>query len=126
MAADVIPALTVLRGSENVKPCLEPVIEAVSDLNGFVQLMVRRQGAVIGGFGALKGEIGMEFNHGVARLDRFVGIHLDFVVLLSAGGQSQGHVSEQAKRNQECSLQSHIQSLTAPQGISTFRIGKLG
>src|SRR5207249_11151617 len=68
VAADIIPALTVLSGSKNVKPGLEPVIEAMSDLDGFVQLVVRGKRAVIGGFGTLKREIGMQLHHSVARL----------------------------------------------------------
>jgi hypothetical protein len=86
----------------------------MGDLDGFVQLMVRRQRAVIGGFGALKREIGMEFHHGVARLDGFVRIDLDFVVPLRACGPRQGRPHEQAKRDREGSTEPHIHCLKAP------------
>src|ERR1700674_1762339 len=41
VAANIIPTLAVLRGSENVKTSLEPVRESVGDLNGFMQLVIR-------------------------------------------------------------------------------------
>src|SRR5437016_134433 len=47
VAANVIPTLAVLGGSKNVKPGFEPVIEAVCDLDGFVQLMARRKSPII-------------------------------------------------------------------------------
>jgi hypothetical protein len=40
----------------------------VSDFKGFVQPVIRRQRAIIGGFGALEGEIGMNLDHRVMRL----------------------------------------------------------
>src|SRR5260370_322361 len=42
---------------ENVKAGFEPIIEAVGDLDGFMQLVIRGKRPVIGGFGALKREI---------------------------------------------------------------------
>ena len=86
VVADPVEALAVLRGSENVETGFEPVGEAVSDFDGFVELVVGGKSAVGGGLGTLKREIGMEFDHGVAGLDGFVGIDLDFVVFLGAGG----------------------------------------
>src|ERR1700681_1832589 len=38
VAANVVPTLAVLCGSENVKTSLEPIRESVRDLNGFMQL----------------------------------------------------------------------------------------
>src|SRR5216684_2075692 len=75
MAADVIPALAALRGSENVESGLKPVCEA------------------------LKREIGMELHHRVARLNGFVRIHLDFVVPLRDSAQRQGDARERTKPN---------------------------
>src|SRR5256884_1029210 len=60
VAANVIPTLAVLGGSKNVKPGFEPVIEAVCDLDGFVQLIARRKSPIISCFGALKRAIRMQ------------------------------------------------------------------
>ena len=109
VAADIIPALTVLSGSKNVKAGLEPVIEAMSDLDGFVQLVVRGKRAVIGGFGTLKREIGMQLHHSVARLHGFVRVHLDFVVPLRVGRQRQGRAHKQTKCDPDCNPPAHIQ-----------------
>src|SRR5438132_2927108 len=69
MAANVIPSLTVFRGSENVKPGLEPVVEAVSYLDRFVQLVVGRKSAIIGRFAALICEFRQNLTNDVARPD---------------------------------------------------------
>ena len=114
VAANVVPTLAVLRGSENVEAGFKPAIKSMGDLDGFVPLVVGGKRAVIGGFGALQGEIGVELHHGVVRLDGFVRIHLDFVVPLSVCGQRQGRAPEQTGGHQESSRQSHIQSLAAP------------
>ena len=108
MAADVIQSLAALRGSENVKSGLEPVREAVGDFDRFMQLVVCGKRAVVGGFGALKSEIGMELHHRVARLNGFVRIHLDFVVSLRVSGQRQDRANKQIECDPECNPQSHI------------------
>src|SRR6266513_1464835 len=114
VAANVVPTLAVLRGSENVEAGFKPAIKSMGDLDGFVPLVVGGKCAVICGFGALQGEIGVELHHGVVRLDGFVRIHLDFVVPLSVCGQRQGRAPEQTGGHRESSRQSHIQSLAAP------------
>jgi hypothetical protein len=58
----------------------------MSDFNGFVKLMIGGVGAVGGGFGAFEGEVAVQLDHGVARSDGFVGIDLDFVIVLGARG----------------------------------------
>src|SRR5260370_40091197 len=57
----------------------------MGDLDGFVQLVVCRQGAIIRGFGTFKCKVRVQLDHGVATLDCFVRIDLDFVVSLSSG-----------------------------------------
>lgn len=85
--ADPVEALTVLRRSKNVETGFKPVGEAVGDFDGFVELVVGGESAVGGGFGTLKSEIGMEFDHGVAGFDSVVGIDLDFIVFLCGRGR---------------------------------------
>ena len=87
VVADPVEALAILRRSENVETGFEPVGEAVSDFDGFVELVVGGESAVGGGLGTLESEIGVEFDHGVAGLDGFVGIDLDFVVFLGGRGR---------------------------------------
>ena len=47
--ADVIPALAIVHGSEDIKAGFEPISEAMGDFDGLMQLMIRRIGAVGGG-----------------------------------------------------------------------------
>ena len=84
VVTDPLNAQAIALGSEDVKSDFEPVREAVGDFNGFVQRVVGGIETVFGGFGAIDGEIAMEFEHGVAWRDEIVAIDLDFVVVLSA------------------------------------------
>src|SRR5437764_14610519 len=47
VVADPVPPLAILRGSENVKTGLEPVIKAVGDFDGLVQLMIGGKQAIL-------------------------------------------------------------------------------
>ena len=45
--AHPVPSLAILRGSKNIKTGLEPIIEAVGDLDGLVQLVIRGKQAIL-------------------------------------------------------------------------------
>src|SRR5208282_146103 len=85
VVADPLNALAAARGSENVEADFEPVGEAVGNFDGFVFGVVGGVQAVLNGFGAVDGEIAVEFDHGVVRVDEFGSVDLDFVVVLGAG-----------------------------------------
>src|SRR5215813_325213 len=57
MVADPLHALSVLGRSEDVEASLEPVGEAMRDLDGFVELMVGGEYTGFGNFGPLEGEV---------------------------------------------------------------------
>ena len=84
MASDVIPTLSVMRGSKNVEAGFKPIFEAVRDFDGFVKLMVGWISSVRRGLRALEREIAMELNHRVARLHGVVRVDLNLVVALRA------------------------------------------
>ena len=87
--AHPIPALAVLRGSKNVESGFKPIREAMGDFDGFVELMIRGEQAVFNGLRALEGEIAVELDHGVVRINCVVAIDLDFVIILRAGRNSE-------------------------------------
>ena len=95
MVTDPLNALAAALGSEDVEPDFEPVGETVGDLDGFVLGVVGGIEAVDDGFAAVDGEIAVEFDHGVVRLDEVVAVNLDFVIVLRADGQS-GHEQKTA------------------------------
>ena len=88
VVADPLNALAAALGSEDVEADFEPVGETVGDLDGFVLGMFGGIEAVDDGFGAVDGEIAVEFDHGVVRVDEFVVVNLNFVVVLGAGGKN--------------------------------------
>ena len=82
MVADPIPSQAILCGSENVKAGFEPIRKTVSDFDRFVQLMICGIHAVDRGLETLKSEIAVQFDHGVAGIDKVRTIYLDFVIVL--------------------------------------------
>src|SRR2546427_7843766 len=84
-----IPALSILCGSKNVETGLEPVGEAMRDLNGFMPLVIGGEQTVFHRLRALKREIAVQLDHGVARLDRLVAVDLDLVIVLCPRGTGQ-------------------------------------
>ena len=89
MVANPVPALAILHGSKNVEARLEPVVEAVRNLDGFVELVVGRKKAVLEGLRALEGEIAVQFHHGVTGFHLIVSVDLNFVIVLRANGKGQ-------------------------------------
>jgi hypothetical protein len=79
-----LPALAFGDGSENIEAALEPVIEAVRDLDRLMLGMIGGVEAVHGGLRAVNGEVAVEFKHGVSGIDQVGSVHLDFIVVLSA------------------------------------------
>ena len=67
--ADVIthplPTLSLGYGSEDIKATLEPIVEAVGDLDGFVLGVIGGVNAVDDCLRPVDCEVAMEFNHGV-------------------------------------------------------------
>jgi hypothetical protein len=90
--ADPIPALAVLRGSKNVESGFKPIREAMGDFDGFVELMIRGEQAILHGLRALEGEITMQLDHGVVRIDGVVAVDLDLVIVLRAGRRGESGV----------------------------------
>jgi len=80
--ANPLNAEAIALGSEDVEADFEPVGETVGDLDGFVFGVVGGVETVLNGFGAVDGEIAMELDHGVARIDEVVAVDLNFVVIL--------------------------------------------
>src|SRR2546425_6372282 len=89
MIAHPVPALAVAEGSENIKAHLKPVVETVGDLNRFVERMIRGQYAVLRSLRAAECEVAVQLDHRVAGRDGFVGIDLDFVVVLGGGANGE-------------------------------------
>jgi hypothetical protein len=85
--ADVIthplPALALGYGSEDVKAALEPVIEAVGDLDGLVLGVISGVNTVDDCLRSIDREVAMEFHHSVSRIGQVRPVHLDFVIVLS-------------------------------------------
>lgn len=82
VVAHPIPALAVLRGSENVEPGLEPIIKAVRNLDSLMELVIGGEKAVFRGLRTLKREVAVELDHGMVRLHLIVAVDLNFVVVL--------------------------------------------
>jgi len=82
VVADPVNAETAFFGGEDVEADFEPVGKAVSDFDGFVKLVVGGKHAVKGGFGALKSEVAVELDHGMAGFDGVGRVDLNFVVVL--------------------------------------------
>src|SRR5205823_7386808 len=79
---DPVPAVPISRAGEDVKARLKPGSEPARDLNGLVPGVLARQNAVLAGLAALEGEIAVQLDHGMTRLDGVVAVDLDFVVVL--------------------------------------------
>src|SRR5215472_2188333 len=101
VVADPLDALPAFFRSEDVETSLEPVVEAMRDFDGFMQLMIGRKQPVLRGIGALESEIAMELDHSVMRFDQLVGVDLNFVVILRARGSTErgGKKREDSKRD---------------------------
>ena len=70
--------------SEDVKAALEPVNEAVGDLDGLVLGVNSGVNTVDDCLRSIDREVAMEFHHSVSRIDQVGPVHLDFVIVLSA------------------------------------------
>jgi hypothetical protein len=83
MIAHPLPALALGYGSEDVKAALEPVIEAVRDLYGFVLRVISGVNTVDDCLRSIDREVAMKFHHSVSGIDQVRPVHLDFVIVLS-------------------------------------------
>src|SRR5215470_11080376 len=88
VVADPLNALPAFFRSEDVETSLEPVVEAMCDFDGFMQLMIGRKQTVFGDFRALEGEIAVELDHGVMPFNQLVAVDLNFIVILRARGRT--------------------------------------
>src|SRR5205823_1118284 len=79
---DPVPAVPASRAGEDVKTGLEPGSEPARDLDGLVPGMLGRQDAAFAGLPALEGEVAVQLDHRMTRLDGVVAVDLDFVVVL--------------------------------------------
>ena len=86
--ADVVthplPALALGYGSEDVKAALQPVLEAMPDLDRLMFGVIRLLNAVHNCLGAIDCEVAMELNHGVCGISQVRFVPVDFGVVLSA------------------------------------------
>ena len=83
--AGIIPSAAVASAGEDVEAGLEPIIEAVGDLDRLVPRMVRRQRVVVSLLCAFRREIIMQLDHRDAAGHGFRAVNLDFVIVLSSG-----------------------------------------
>jgi hypothetical protein len=79
-----LPALAIGYGSKDVKTALEPIVEAVGNLDGLVLGVIRGVNTVDDCLRSIDREVAMEFHHSVSGIDQVRPVHLDFVIVLSA------------------------------------------
>ena len=110
--ADIIQSAAVASAGEDVEAGLEPIVEAVGDLDRLVPCMVRRQCAVLSLLCAFRCEIIMQLDHRDAAGNGFRAVNLDFIIVLGGGwAAGQADVSEseyeQKYRSRFQSVSSH-------------------
>src|SRR5258708_15611769 len=125
VVANPLKSIAIAFVGEDVKAGFKPICEAVSNLDGFVLRVIRGQDAVLNGLAAIDGEIAVELDHGVMRLNHVIAVDLDFVVVLSARRQSQRGVHCQTKYDRNRTAQSHSRFLKAPKGIPVLELREL-
>src|SRR5207237_8814278 len=96
--ADPLNTLAAPLRGEDVGAWFEPVGEASSDFDRFVQRVISGQAAVLNGFASVNCEIAVQLDHSIARRDRFVRIDLDLVVFLGGSGSRE---AARCARNEE-------------------------
>ena len=73
---------------EDIETGFEPLIEALRDLNSFVERVLIRAHSVYRVLGSLEGEIGVKFHHRVARGNQVGAVHLYLIVVLRSNQRS--------------------------------------
>src|SRR5262249_32263375 len=84
-----------------------PVIPALGDLDGFVNCMVGGADAIAHRLTAIGSKVGMELDHGGARLHGIDAVDLNLVVLLGRGRKGQerdGNEPQRAANHHEYSI----------------------
>jgi hypothetical protein len=79
-----LPAMPVVGGSEDVKAALEPVVEAVGDLDCLVLSVIHGANAIDDRLRSVNREVAVELDHSVLGIDQVGPVHLNFVIVLSA------------------------------------------
>jgi hypothetical protein len=79
-----LAAMPVVGGSEDVKAALEPVVEAVGDLDCLVLSVIHGVNAIDDRLRSVNREVAMELDHSVLGIDQVGPVHLNFVIVLSA------------------------------------------
>src|SRR4029077_8701030 len=64
---------------KDVEANLKPVVEPMGDFDGFVKGVIGREQAIFHSFWTIDREVAVELDHGVVRLDGFVGIDLNLI-----------------------------------------------
>ncbi len=105
MIADPVDALAVFRRGENVKAGLEPIGEAMRDLNRFMQLVIGGIQPVLNRLRTFEREIAVQFDHGVARFNQIGAVDLNFVVVLRVGKTR--NYAERAESTEKSEKRSH-------------------
>ncbi len=85
--------MPVVGGSEDVKTALEPVVEAVRDLDRLMLGVIGGVNTVDDCLRSVDGEVAVEFHHRVPGIDQVGPVHLDFVIVLSP--------AERCRKNEE-------------------------
>src|SRR6185437_13801922 len=77
-----IPSIAGTGAGEYIESRLKPIVPALGDLDGFMHRVVGGRDTVDHCFGALRGVVGMEFNHSGAGIHRVRAIYLDLIIVL--------------------------------------------
>ena len=82
VVADPLDTVAVLGAGEDVEAEFGPVVDALSEFEGLVLLVVGGVDAVDGVLLAVRGEVGVDFDHGAFGFDGVGAVDLDLVVAL--------------------------------------------
>ena len=86
VVTDPLPSVAGAGRGENVPADFEPVVEAVRDLQGLVECVLRGQQTVFDGLAPFGGEVAVQFNHGSGPGHSLRAVYLDLVVVLGGYG----------------------------------------
>jgi hypothetical protein len=102
MIADPLPANPRIRAGEDVKAKFEPVTEAMSDFERFVQLVFGGILSIDDGLAALEGKIAVQLEHCGARRNQLGTVHLNLITTLriqkSEGSRGEGREQQNSRQ----------------------------
>src|SRR5258708_26714859 len=89
MRAHEIQTTAIAGAGKDIEAGFKPVVEAVSDLDGLVPGVIRRQGAVAGLLRSFSGEVVVQLNHRHTARNGFRSIDLDFIIALAVSDRGE-------------------------------------